>query len=103
MTQSSIKEKRITAWIAMAAIVFVMLFSVIYISQHSDHECTGAECPVCAVMEECAAHIKSVGTAVVFIAIVIFLSLSAQQRRQYPNDTAVFCCSLISQKVRMNN
>ena len=95
-------SKRITAWIALVAVLFVMLFSVLYISQHADHECTGADCPVCAVMEQCSNNIKNIGTIVVAIIAALFLCLSILKCVQFvcavnPNY------SLISQKVRMNN
>lgn len=98
----NIKSKRITAWIAMAAVVLVMLFSVIYISKHADHECTGAECPVCAVMEQCGSNIKTIGTFVAVAVAVFFLDLFIQKSVQYVIPVYSFY-SLISQKVRMNN
>ena len=96
------KMKKITAWIAMLAVVCVMLFSVVYISQHTNHDCTGNDCPVCAVLEQCESSIKNIGTAAILIAAICFLCLSIQKSAQY-HDTVCFCCSLISQKVRMNN
>lgn len=96
------KSRRITALIALIAVFFVMLFSVLYISQHADHECTGADCPVCAVMEQCSNNIKNIGTIIVAIAVAIFLCLFIQKSVQY----VITVCpeySLISQKVRMNN
>lgn len=94
--------KRITAWIVMVAVVFVILFSVIYISQHADHECTGTDCPVCAVMEQFSNNIKNIGTIIIVIAAVFFLCLSIQKSVQYV-ITVCSDYSLISQKVRMNN
>ena len=98
----NIKSKRITAWIALIAVVCVMLFSVTYISQHVDHECTGAECPVCAVMEQCSNNIKNIGSIIVTIAVVFFLCLSIKKSVQF---VSAVCpdYSLISQKIRMNN
>ena len=98
----NIKSKRITAWIALVAVVFVMLFSVLYISYHADHECTGADCPVCAVMEQCGNNIKNIGTIIVAVAAVFFLYLSIKKSVQF---VSAVCpdYSLISQKVRMNN
>ena len=98
----NIKSKRITAWIALVAVIFVMLFSVIYISKHADHECTGAECPVCAVMEQCGNNIKNIGTIIVAVAAVFFQCLSIKKSVQF---VSAVCpdYSLISQKVRMNN
>ena len=101
MSQNT-KSKRITAWIALVAVVFVMLFSVIYILKHADHECTGAECPVCAVMDQCSNNIKNIGIIVAVVVAAFFLCLSIQKCVQF-----VFAVcpdySLISQKVRMNN
>ena len=95
------KFKRISAWIAMVAILFVMFFSVIYISQHADHECTGADCPICAVLEECENNINNIGTIIAALATSLFLCLSIQKSVQY----VITVCpdySLISQKVRLN-
>ncbi|MBP9996836.1 MAG: AraC family transcriptional regulator [Lachnospiraceae bacterium] len=98
----NIKSKRITAWIALIAVVCVMLFSVFFISQHADHECTGTECPICAVMEQCGNNIKNIGTIIVAIVVAFFLCVSSQKSVQF-----VFAVcpdySLISQKIRMNN
>ena len=98
----NVKLKRKTAWVALLAVLFVMLFSVLYISQHADHECTGTDCPVCAVMEQCSNNIKNIGTIVVAIATTFFLCLSIQKSVKY----VITVCSeysLISQKVRMND
>ena len=92
---------RISAWIAMAAILFVMLFSVIYISQHMDHECTGGECPVCAIMEQCGKNVNNIGTIIAALVTSFFLCLSIQKSMQYV--IFAYCeDSLISQKVRLN-
>ena len=97
----NIKSKRITAWIALIAVVFVMLFSVKYISQHVDHECTGAECPICAVMEQCSNNIRNIGTIIVDIVVAFFLCVSSQKSVQYV-VTVCHDYSLISQKIRLN-
>ncbi len=96
------RSKKITAWIALVAVVFVMLFSVIYISQHADHECTDAECPVCAVMELCWNNIKNIGNMIVAIVTSFFLCLPIQKSVQ-PVIAVCSYFSLISQKIRLNN
>ncbi len=94
-------SKRIIAWIALLAVVFVMLFSAIYILKHADHECTGAECPVCAVMEQCGNNIKNIGTIFVAIVAAFFLCLSIQKRVQHVITVCSYY-SLFSQKIRLN-
>lgn len=98
----NVNFKRITAWIAMAAVVFVMLFSVIYIPKHADHKCTETECPVCAVIHQCENNIKNIGTVAATLVTAFFLCLSIQKGLQYIS-TVCSNDSLISQKVRMNN
>ena len=101
MMQKS-RLRRITAWIAMMAVLFVMLLSFLYVSQHIDHDCTGEDCPICAEMMTCANNIRSIGALVVTIAVAFCLCLSVKKSMHYV--TAVYSdCSLISQKVRMNN
>jgi len=94
--------KKITAWIALAAVLFVMLFSITFISQHADHECTGDECPVCAVMEMCGAIIKNLEVTVAVVAAAVFLVFSIRNSVQLV-AIAGGSCSLVSQKIRMNN
>ncbi len=97
----TMKTKKLTAWIAVIAVLFVMLFSVIFVSEHIDHDCTGAECPVCAVMEQCSINIHSLGT-VITVSVAFILCISILKGVQH--ITAVYTdYSLISQKVRMNN
>lgn len=94
--------KRITAWVAISAIVLVLLFSVCYIVEHADHECTGEDCPICLVMEQCGNNLKTVGTAIMIACVAVVLFTSLQENKHY--QTSMFPCnSLISQKIRMNN
>lgn len=94
--------KKITAWTAMAAVVFVMLFSVLFISRHVHHECTGEDCPVCAEMMQCSDNVKNISMTVV-VATTVFLSCQSV-RKKIQRVMAVYSTgSLISQKVRMNN
>ncbi len=97
-----VKSKRITAMIAMAAVLFVMLFSAIYISKHADHKCEGERCPVCAVMEQCENNIKNIEAIASLVAVAFCLGLSVYKSEKYVIVT-YSDYSLISQKVRMNN
>ena len=92
---------KITAWVALMATVFMMLFSMIYISEHAEHDCTGSQCPICIVMQQCSNNLKTIGTAVAVVSISFFLF--KQNMKDKCNKTnAFFCNSLISQKVRLD-
>lgn len=40
---------------------FVVSFPVFFIAAEADHQCTGADCPVCAVMRVCVSLLHSAG------------------------------------------
>lgn len=94
--------RKITAWVAAVATVFVMLFSSLYIVEHSDHECGGADCPICAVMAQCSNNLKTIGLAVVVVAAMCGLIDDTKAAVTIGADN-LSVTSLISQKVRMNN
>ncbi len=94
--------KQITVWIAIVAVLFVMLFSTAYISHHTEHNCTGEDCPVCAVIAQCTNNLRSIEAIIVAVIIELLLCKSIQEKYKC-TDIKVFSCSLISQKVRMNN
>lgn len=90
-----------TAWVAVLATVFVLLFSELYISHHIDHDCTGEDCPICAEISQCINNLKTIG-ATVIVCTFVFLSVRIIRNEQ---NTCSVCISdsLISRKVRMNN
>lgn len=97
----SSKVSNLITWFLIFATVIVVLFSNIYIIHHADHECSGADCPVCAVIEMCENNIKNAGLIATVAVIALFVHLSSKKGVQY------FCTdcpeySLISQKVRIN-
>ena len=95
------KAKRITAWVVMVATVLVILFSTYYLVEHSYHNCTGNECPICMVMEQCSNNLKTMSTDFVFACTSLFILTSLLKEVHY--ELNIFNNSLISQKVRMNN
>lgn len=44
------KRRRITAILLTVLFVVAVLLSLDFIYQNHEHECTGADCPVCAVL-----------------------------------------------------
>ena len=63
------KTKNTTATKFVAAafcilLVLILLFAVLYIGREADHECTGEDCAVCAVIRWCGLVLKSGGLAV---------------------------------------
>lgn len=98
----NLKSRRITAWVAMLATVFVMLFSGIYLAEHAEHNCTGNDCPICAVINQCSNNLKTIGTAAIIASASLFV-FPLLQGSVLAVSKIVSCNSLFSQKVRMNN
>ena len=61
------KTKRLAIALSLL-LVFVMLFSHLFVIAEADHDCSGEDCPVCAVIALCQNTLKVLGEA--FIAAV---------------------------------
>ncbi len=94
--------KRIVAWVALIATLFVVLFSAVYISENMAHHCDGEDCPICETLHQCTNIIKTIGSAVVIVATSILSIFYVKEILKADTD-CVLCNSLIIQKVRMNN
>ena len=57
------KKCRWMAGVLAAVLAFVMLFSVAYIAEETDHDCTGVNCAVCHQINACENLLKSLGLA----------------------------------------
>ncbi len=94
--------KRIRAISAVTAItvVFVLLFSILYIAVEADHDCTGENCPICEQIAICQQRLKQVssGTAVIAFGLFAFFTLCVVQS----SYTALQrLCTLITLKVKL--
>ena len=68
------KKKQVLALLIAAAVLFAMLFFVVYIGNESDHHCTEENCPVCYQLGVCHSMLKTF-SAVLCMAAVSVLSV----------------------------
>ena len=47
------KRKRIISLVVAAAVLFVMLYSALYIAAEANHDCVGENCPICYQINVC--------------------------------------------------
>lgn len=96
------KPKRATACVMGIMMLVFVLFSVLFITREAGHDCTGEDCPVCAVMMECENTLHQIGSAalpsIVPALSVFFLFFSA----------CLFALvdafgTPVSKKIRLNN
>ena len=93
---------RTLAGIMAVMILLVMMFSAIFIVSHTDHDCTGEDCPVCACLQQCENILHGTGdgswfTASGIIPVVLITGFILVSYSIVISDTPV------SAKVRMNN
>ena len=95
-------KKRLIALVVLTAVLVITLFSSCYVIKEADHDCTGAACPICAMIEQCEDNLRQIGTGqitIISVAAAICCFLSAF----YPAVSTVSIETLVTQKVRLNN
>ena len=102
MRQSNYKNRMI-AVVALAATVFMMLFSSIYLTAHASHHCEdSSHCPVCSMMVQCERSLKTLGTGIAVAVVALFSFMLYTNLFQGYSFKSVQA-TLISQKVRMDS
>ena len=62
--------RRMTAGIISFMVLFVVMFSSVYIAKESLHDCHGDGCPVCACIEQCEDMLHQLGNGILAVAII---------------------------------
>ncbi|MCR5233870.1 MAG: hypothetical protein K6E53_08170 [Lachnospiraceae bacterium] len=93
---------RITSGIMAVMMLVVILVSSFFIAAHTDHDCTGEDCPICACIQQCENTIRRIGSGItaesaVIIPVLISLLIISFCVPSFQRDTPV------SAKVRLNN
>ena len=79
--------RKIAASLTVLVLLFVLLFSISYVTLESDHDCCGEECHVCECLEACGNALRLVRTgtgsiahaaiathAIFFVITIVFAS-----------------------------
>lgn len=96
------KKNRIFAIILAVAIIFVMLFSGLFLVAQTHHECTSKHCSVCYQLSVCHNLLKTVFSAVI---AVLFLAALICVARCVAAAFVQECIqpTLITLKVKLSN
>ncbi len=82
-------------------LLFVLL-SVFFIAHEADHECTGEDCPVCALIQISENNLRQLGSgapaAAAVISCIVFVMML-----QSLTDTGIVISTPVSRKIRLNN
>ncbi|MBR2746103.1 MAG: hypothetical protein IKD99_05240 [Erysipelotrichaceae bacterium] len=96
------KSKRITTAVIALMMLFIMLFSVLFIAAEADHECTGDDCPICICIQQCKNTLHGfdsrISVRISFVTSCLFaLFITVFFKTIYSHESPVF------RKVRLNN
>ncbi len=93
---------RIVAALLLAALVAIGVFSTLFISHAAGHDCSGHDCPVCALVVVCESNLRLIGSgyapapSAMVAAVILFAAPAARAVRHRTHATPV------SLKVRLN-
>ncbi len=90
-----------TAVLTAALFVCFMAFAVFFISVEAHHDCSGENCPVCALIQLCGDTVRGAGTASgLYASASAGIALAALYFISVPAD--VVRSTQVSEKVRMD-
>ncbi len=93
---------RIVAALLLAALVAIGVFSTLFIAHAAGHDCSGHDCPVCALVVVCESNLRLIGSgyapvsSAMVAAVILFAAPTALAVRHRTHVTPV------SLKVRLN-
>ncbi len=100
--EKNFKFKRFKAGSMSFLLLAVLLLSVFFMAVEAEHECTGEDCHICEVLEQCFNTVKRLGenvaVTVTFAVSVIFAAVLL-----LPSTRETVGSTLVSRKVRMND
>ncbi|MDR0922778.1 MAG: hypothetical protein LBN31_00310 [Hungatella sp.] len=96
------KNKKLLAGFITLAVLFMLLFSVFFITAETRHNCIGENCPICLEIQACVQALNTLGTGLasavaVFAAAHFFVILVIPVFHRNPSHT------LVSLKVKLTN
>lgn len=101
MTMRKLLTKNL-AWVAVIATLLMVVLSISFVAENLEHDCTGEDCSVCAIMAECESEIRSLGGAIL-LSFAVAYAIKRLTEKIYDDTETLVASSLISQKVRLNN
>lgn len=93
--------KRILAGVLALALLLALVLCALCIAVEADHDCTGEDCPVCALVHQCENLLRQLAAAVAAAALLAFVALLGVSAASYA--CAVRRATPVSGKVRLNN
>ncbi len=95
------KTRRFLAAVGVALLLGFQIFSMAYIAHEADHACCGEECPVCVLLQQCAANLQLTGSGLEADATRVSLPMGVADP-VVPAEVVPPSRSLVALKVQFN-
>ena len=94
-------KKRTAAWLAVVAVLLTLILSCAFLAQNCHHACTGADCPVCAMLLRAAQQMDTCAAALPAALILtrFYFALLEVKRPLL----SLFRPTLVTLKVKLTN
>ena len=97
-----VKNKKLLAGLMAMAVLFMLLFSVFFITAEIRHNCIGENCPICLEVQACVQALNTLGTGLSVVVAVLgathfFVICVIPVFHRNPSHT------LVSLKVKLTN
>ena len=96
------KKKRIISLVVAVAVIFVMLYSALYIAAEANHDCVGENCPICYQISVCEHTLKNLSLAVCAVAFAAAFTYTLCRSISACADVAP-SYTLVSLKVKLTD
>lgn len=93
---------KITAIFLILVVLLFLLVSTYFIAYEADHECTGEDCPVCALLQISENSLRQLGSGVPAAAAASSLFVLILVMQIF-TDESVALPTPVSRKTRLNN
>ena len=94
-------RKRILSAALAVSVLFVVLYSVIFIAAESHHDCIGENCPICLQIQNCENTLKTLSSAAAVTAVSAILYATFFIIKTY-NTRPFVSATPISLKVKLS-
>ena len=96
------KKKRSAALLLAVTVLFVMLYSALFIAAEADHDCVGENCPICYQINVCQNTLKNLSLAVSAAAFAAAFTYTLCRGISVCTD-CVQSYTLVSLKVKLSD
>ena len=96
------KKKRIAALFLAVTVLFVMLYSALFIAAEAGHDCVGENCPICYQINICQNTLKNLSLAVSAAAFAAAFTYTLCRSISVCTDYAQ-SFTLVSLKVKLSD